>query len=143
MQLIDAYSLDEAPEILYEINKERQAEIGNQISFQMPTWEEHIDFISQRPYATWKLIYEDGYHGSITSTYRNEIGIVLFKASRGNGLAEQALKLFIDTHTPLPAVRSRRRSGWLANISPGNMASQGLFKKFGFKHISNTYHLDL
>ena len=139
MKLVDVYALDGAPQILYEICKERRSENNTNISFEMPSWEEHLKFIKSKPYAYWGLIFDEKYHGYVSLTGRNEIGIVLFKSSRGKGIGKQALQLFMNTHIPLLAKTTERRGKWIANINPDNEISKKLFQSLGFKHIQETY----
>lgn len=138
MQLIDVYFAN-AADLLYELCKERQDENQTNISFQLPTYIEHTNFINSKPYAYWLLIYEDTCHGYVNLTHRNEIGIVLFKESRGKGIGERALRLFMNTHEPLPAIPSERLGKWLANINPENERSKRLFKGLGFQLMQETY----
>ena len=138
MKLIDVYT-SSVSEILYDLCKERQSEENINISFKMPSWEQHLKFIKRKPYPYWKMIFDNKYHGYVNSTYRNEIGIFLFKDSRGSGVGKQALELFMDTHEPLLTIDSERRNKWLANINPSNETSKELFKGLGFKHIQETY----
>jgi len=135
----------EDSEILYELLKERSTENDEYINIshrQLPSYKKHLAFIQTRPYAIWNLIM-DGKEpiGSISLTWRNEIGIVLFKKHRGEGYGKMALSLFLDTYKPLPAVPSERNGNFLANINPKNKASITLFQSVGFKHIQNTYEL--
>ena len=139
MELHDVYSFDGAAGILFKLCKERRDENIVNISFQMPTWEKHLEFIKSHPYVYWYLIFEGHYHGYVSLTYQNEIGIVLFKKSRGQGIGKQALELFMWEHAPLPAVPSQRRGCFVANINPENERSIKLFTGLGFHHVQNTY----
>lgn len=139
MELRDVYTMDAAPDILWRICVERRLENQANISFKMPTYEEHCQFIEDVPYAYWELIHEDRYHGYVSLTWRNEIGIVLFKVSRGKGIGKRALQLFMDTHDPLLPEPSVRNGNFLANINPDNERSIRLFTDLGFKLKQHTY----
>ncbi len=133
MELHDVYTSDKAPKVLWDICCERELEKNVNISFKMPTWEEHLEFIKSVPYAWWELIFEDFYRGYVSLTHQNEIGIVLFKHSRGKGIGKRALKMFMDSHGPLPARPSFRPGHFVANINPENRRSQKLFASLGFE----------
>lgn len=139
MEFHDVYTTEDAPAILYRICEERSQENIVNISFEMPTWEEHKAFIASHPYAHWFLIFEDWYHGYISLTHRNEIGVVLFKKSRGIGIGKRALEKLVTKYQPLPAVKGQRSSKFLANINPENERSKRLFKGMGFELVQHTY----
>ena len=136
MKLVSVYdTIKDGSEIcLYRLLGERTPE--QSISHRgMPTLEEHQKFIRRKPYRSWFMI-ENNYAewvGSIYLSKQNEIGIFIFKAEQGNGhayWAAQQLK------------RIYRGERLLANINPANTASIEFFKKFGAKHIQNTYQLE-
>lgn len=132
MRLIDVYDCADAPMLLYELLKEREPNV-NISHREMPTWEQHVEFMSQRPYAAWYMIEEPGvFLGAIYLTKRDEIGVFLFKCQRGFGYGRQAIELLMKTHP---------RPRFLANINPANQKSIAFFRKLGFTHIQNTYEL--
>jgi len=118
---------------LYELLAERTPE--QSISHKsMPTPEEHRLFVLSRPYKAWYLIRDRGTAGMHTVgccylSKQNEIGISIYRDSRGNGYAKKALKLLMETH----------KGPYLANINPKNEASINLFTKLGFKLLQVTY----
>lgn len=125
---------------LYEICKERAGENPVNISFRLPEWEEHLDFIQSNPYWLWFVLRSGGdYLGYISVTNRNEIGIVLLKKFRGQGYGEQSVKYLLRNYQPLPEIPAHRSGHFLANINPANQASIKMFEKLGFRHIQNTY----
>jgi RimJ/RimL family protein N-acetyltransferase len=117
---------------LYNLLKERdpRANISHKI---MPSYKQHVKFISSKPYFKWYII-EYGIHkaGSIYLTKNNEIGIFLKKSLQGHNIGKVALKLLIEKNP---------RTRYLANTSPKNKKSICFFKKNGFKLISYTYEL--
>ncbi len=137
-------------EFLYEICKERAEENSVNISFSLPTFEDHLAFVSRNPYHVWYIVKIDDLAetndageniGYVSITDRNEIGIVLLKQYRGKGYGTQAIRKLITLHQPLPAISSVRKGVFVANINPKNVASMRLFEKMGFKHIQNTCEL--
>ncbi len=146
-------------EFLYEICKERAEENSVNISFSLPTFEDHLAFVSRNPYHVWYIVKVDAFAvtddtgewknyvddsypiGYVSITDRNEIGIVLLKKYRGKGYGTQAIRKLITMHQPLPAISSVRKGVFIANINPKNVASMRLFEKLGFKHIQNTCEL--
>lgn len=126
-------------EFLYELMKERDPEINISHST-LPTFEEHTNFFLSRPFAHWLLIHtETGLAGYISATHNNEIGIVLRINYRGYGIGPEAVRQFTRDYSPLPAIPSKRRGCWLANVAPTNPRSSRMFEKLGFKLTQLTY----
>ena len=136
----DVYSTPGSSQLLWELMLERTEEHEVNISFSMPSREEHEAFIKHSPYALWYLAEADNdWIGYINASWDNEIGIWLFRAHRGEGYGPKILKQFLSEISPLPGVPGKRRGHFIANINPLNERSIHLFKSFGFKHIQNTY----
>lgn len=130
--------IDGVTEFLYDLMKERNPEINISHST-LPTFDEHIHFVRGRPFRCWYLIaYRSEWAGYISATHNNEIGIVLRKAFRGKGIGPEAIQMFIDVFSPLPASPSCRNGNWVANIAPGNSHSRHVFEKLGFEIIQHT-----
>ena len=109
-------------EILYDLLWEREPHMN--ISHEkMPSLEEHEAFVKSEPYTGWWLI-EDGdvIRGSVYLTDRREVGIFIFKSSKGKGYGTDALA-FLEANYGLPLY---------ANIAPGNKASQEFFIRKGY-----------
>lgn len=130
--LKDVYSEPTAKLILWELLNER--EVYQNISHKkMPTWEEHVAFVSSKPYKAWYLIqFEGKWAGAVYLTHANEIGLWVFKKVQERGVATLALGELIKLH---PEKR------YLANIAPYNIKSINFFEKQGFKLIQRTYEL--
>lgn len=145
LTLQSVYRDRKAIDILYELLRIRSTEDDPHTNIshrRLPPMHDHAEFYYSKPYRLWFLIKVDGQSaGSLSVTRNNEIGIVLFPAWRGRGIAKQALQMLIARHKPLPASPSRRNGGWLANINPRNARSIALFEGLAFKHIQNTYEL--
>jgi RimJ/RimL family protein N-acetyltransferase len=143
IRLVDVYKdREKAMRFLYELIEERMTEPDVNISATMPTWQQHRQFVCRHPYRYWYLLEVGGeLVGYVSATDRNEIGIVLRKSARGKGYGPAAVKLFTDSHEPLPAIPSARSGRWLANINPKNERSIKMFSGLGFKHLQNTYEL--
>ena len=117
---------------LYNLLKERDSDV-NISHKKMPTYTEHVKFISSKPYSKWFIIeYNNKKSGSIYLSKNNEIGIFVKKSFRGNKIGENALKLLIEKYP---------KSRYLANINPKNKESIKFFKKFKFKLIQHTFEL--
>lgn len=126
---------------LYELLAERPARAA--ISHgEMPSLQEHCQFVQSRPYRIWSLIEADGdIVGEIHATNQNEIGIAIFKRFQHRGYAKLAIQDFISRVPALPGQPGLRSGRWLANIAPGNDVSRGLFESMGFTKIQETYAL--
>jgi RimJ/RimL family protein N-acetyltransferase len=141
-----------ALEWLYELIQEREPEVN--ISHRdMPTFEQHRQFVTRRPYRFWYLIEYSpdtpelviaGYvapifAGYVSATHDNEIGIVLRGEFRGHGLGPDAVRMLIEKHRPNPAEPSVRNGNWLANVAPANERSRRMFEGLGFRKIQETF----
>lgn len=144
LHLAKLYDIDSAIDDLWEILQEREQH-ENISHYVMPTMEEHAAFVNHHPYRVWYLIREKHETiGSIYLTHRNEIGIFIFKKFRGRGYGKWAVqKLMVRWGRALRRAKSYVRHGFLANIAPGNNESKIFFFKLGFKHVQDTYCLDV
>lgn len=141
MELIDVYSRRDAVLQLWQLLGERG--VDDSISHRaMPGWDQHRTYVESRPYRVWKLILVDGrVAGTVYATHRNEVGVQISHACRGQGYSRQALEALMASMEPLEAIPGVRPGEWIANINPRNRVSIGLFKSMGFKHVQNTYAL--
>lgn len=132
-------------ELLYELLRERTTEDAAHVNIshhKMPSVEEHETFVLENPYRLWLAVMVDGkFAGSLTVTFRNEVGIILHRGYRGKGIGRRAMEMLLQRHRPLPAIPAYRTARYVANINPANAASIALFTGLGAKHISNTYEL--
>lgn len=122
MKLIDVYSTDSAVNMLFDLLKERRPE--ESISHRaMPTWERHRAFVMSAPYLAWYIVeVRDGPVGACYLSLQGEIGVSIFKDSRGQGYGSAAVVELMRLHP----------GRFLANINPANEASIALFRKLGF-----------
>jgi RimJ/RimL family protein N-acetyltransferase len=108
----------------------------------MPTWDQHENFVRANPYARWFLIFDitaGGYRGlypigQVYLTRDDEIGLYMKAEYRKRGFATEAIK---------ELMRFTKRPVYLANINPLNAPSIAFFEKLGFRHVQNTYRLDV
>jgi len=128
-QLVDDSDL----RFLFNLLKERDP--NTNISHKkMPTFTEHKQFVKSKPYSYWYIIKLSRKKiGTIYLSKNNEIGIFIKKEYQNKGIASEALKLLINSH-------SKKR--FLANVSPKNKFSAKFFKNNNFKLIQHTYELD-
>ena len=138
MQLIPVSEDHRAAGILYMLLKERPESSWISHS-KLPTWEEHCQFVAVNPYRYWYLIVDDEPVGALEVLPTNELGVSILGQCRRQGYASRAIKQFMATHEPLPAIPAIRNGHWLANIAVGNEQSKAFFRKIGFKSIQETY----
>ena len=101
----------------------------------MPTWNEHCDFIKSKPYRDWLIIEHEGkLIGQIYLTHLNEIGIHIISEERGHSFGSQAVHKLISFYGT---------GRYLANIAPANVASQDFFRSLGFKLIQYTFEFTM
>jgi RimJ/RimL family protein N-acetyltransferase len=149
MKLIPISEHPDHAKILYQLLEERP-EYANISHKAMPTFDEHLNFIGQKPgawgsgrthpYQAWFIAEEwlsqsDGMQpvGSVYLTHANEIGVSVFAKYQGLGFGEEAVRMVMELHWP-------RR--FLANVAPGNEPSRKMFEKLGFKTIQHTLALE-
>lgn len=119
---------------LFALLKERDPN-ANISHRKMPSFKEHVKFVSSKPYAAWYIIKRKNQKvGSIYLSKQNEIGIFLKKNIQKHGIGKMALECLIERHP---------RSRYLANINPKNKKSRDFFIKNGFKLIQYTYERDV
>lgn len=136
MELLNVYLGNEARPhacfFLYQLLAEREPH-QNISHREMPTYENHCEFVNGFPYFRWYIVTLDKeWIGSVYLTNHDEIGIQLRKDVQGKGIGAEAVKLLIAN---CPCDR------YLANISPRNTDSIKFFMKLGFKEIQVTYEL--
>ena len=120
-------------EFLYEMLKEREP--NQSISFSMPTWENHVKFLDNKPYPHFYIIMENGEKvGNIYLTDHDEWGYFILKKHVGRGLGTKA---FIEL------VKKHPKDYYYANINPDNEAAiHQAFDKFAGRLIQYTYKID-
>lgn len=118
---------------LYDLLAEREPH-QNISHREMPSFEQHQDFVDSHPYKAWYLICADGDPiGATYLTKQNEIGIFIKKDYQGNGYGGHAIRQVMKMH---PAEQ------FYANIAPGNTRSIAMFDKLGFELIQFTFVKD-
>lgn len=94
----------------------------------MPSWEDHVKFVSSRPYKAWYVIFDNAdFVGAVYLTNNNEIGIHIRKSCVRRNYGKNAIKALIKTH---------KEKYYLANIGPNNSHSIAFFANNGFKYES-------
>ena len=99
----------------------------------MPSYHEHLLFVSSKPYSKWYVIlYGMNKVGSIYLTSQNEIGIFIKKSFQNRQIGDTALREII---------KKNPKKRYLANVNPKNKKSIQFFKNHGFKLIQYTFEL--
>ena len=118
---------------LYNLLKERDP-LANISHKKMPSYHEHVLFVSSKPYSKWYVIlYGANKVGSIYITTQNEIGIFIKKSFQYKQIGSVVLKKLIQKNP---------KKRYLANVSPKNKNSINFFKKNKFKLIQYTFELN-
>jgi len=118
---------------LYNLLKERDPS-ANISHKKMPTYHEHVLFVSSKPYLKWYVIlYGATKAGSIYVTSQNEIGIFIKKSFQDKQIGSIVLKKLIQKNP---------KKRYLANVSPKNKNSINFFKKNKFRLIQYTFELN-
>ncbi|MGQ0790780.1 MAG: N-acetyltransferase [Nitrosopumilaceae archaeon] len=117
---------------LYELLQKRDI-MANISHKKMPSYSQHIKFVSSNPYSYWYIILIDHEKvGSIYLTKLNEVGISIMKEKQIKNLEMMVLKILMKKHP---------KKRYLANISARNKKQKGFFQSQGFKLIQYTYEL--
>ena len=99
----------------------------------MPTYSQHLKFISSKPYSHWYIILQNHEKiGSIYLTDINEIGLSIIKEKQGQKIEKSALKILMKKH---------QKKRFLVNVSTKNKKLELFLKNYGFKKIQQTYEL--
>jgi len=119
-------------QFLYNLLMERDTR-ANISHKKMPTYNQHVSFVSAKPYSKWYVIlYGASKAGSIYLTSQNEIGIFIKKSFQYKQIGSAALKKLIQQNP---------KKRYLANVNPKNKKSIRFFKNSGFKLIQYTFEL--
>ena len=117
---------------LYDLLMERDTRV-NISHKKMPTYNQHVSFVSAKPYSKWYVIlYRVNKVGSIYLTSQNEIGIFIKKSFQNKQIGNIALRKLIQKNP---------KKRYLANVNPKNKKSIRFFKNSGFKLIQYTFEL--
>ena len=117
---------------LYNLLMERDTK-ANISHKKMPTYNQHVSFVSAKPYSKWYVIlYDTSKAGSIYLTSQNEIGIFIKKSFQNKQIGNIVLHKLIQKNP---------KKRYLANVSPQNKKSMRFFKNNGFKLIQYTFEL--
>ena len=104
---------------LYNLLMERDAR-ANISHKKMPTYNQHVAFVSAKPYSKWYVIlYDTNEAGSIYLTSQNEIGIFIKKSFQNKQIGNIALRKLIQKNP---------KKRYLANVNPKNKKSIRFFK---------------
>lgn len=142
VKLIDVRKYDDAVSLLWHLLEQRDP-IVNISHKQMPSWDEHVAFVTgyraltgpKHDYESWYIVEVEGIAiGATYLTWRKEIGIHLFEEHRGHGYGRRAVLVLMTAHGP---------AKYVANIAPDNVKSQVFFRKMGFKCIQHTFALEV
>jgi RimJ/RimL family protein N-acetyltransferase len=92
----------------------------------MPSYENHVVFVTARPYLHWYIIAKDHkYIGTVYITKLNEIGMFMLEDYTHLGHGSEVLELLYKRHSNIQVFK--------ANISPLNSDSIAFFANKGFK----------
>lgn len=125
---------------LYSMLEERLKHPEWNISHkEMPTYEQHLNFIYSDPYWLWYIIVnayaKEQVIGTVYFTNDYEIGIYIREGFQEQGYGKDVLSKFLEVVNPMS-------DEIYANINPKNTRSIKLFEKFGFEYKSDVLDLD-
>ena len=123
--------------ILYDLLKTRKYNISHQ---QIPTFAEHLDFVSHSPYLHWKIIFHKNKPiGTIYIQKNNSIGLNL------NSFKEDWIYQIIfyikSNFIPKDALPSLIPSYFYINVPASNKKLIKYLKKYNLKDIQVSYKI--
>ena len=117
---------------LYELlkNKDPNSNISHK---KMPSYDEHLKFVSSTPYTNWYVIeYDEKNVGAIYLSKRDEIGISIGSNYEYEQIAKVAIKLLMELNP---------RKRYLVNVSPKDIVAQEFLLKNGFSGLEYVYEM--
>jgi hypothetical protein len=116
--------------VLYNLLKSRIHKISHN---NIPTLEEHINFIRNHPYRIWYLVKsQDEYIGTVYLTDHNTIGINIRDDFIQNCLP-YLIKKIESEFEPLPGIKSVRAAKFTVNVAPSNKHLIEALERYGCK----------
>tara|TARA_Y100000589_G_C27000573_1_gene566556 strand:- start:268 stop:699 length:432 start_codon:yes stop_codon:yes gene_type:complete len=107
---------NESIKFLYDLLKEKEFSISHK---NLPTFEDHKNFVLNHPYYKWFLIIFDNKKiGTIYFQNDNTVGITLLKMFLH--LKKEIISYLDDKFDPLPAIKSFRTKNFSFNVSPND-----------------------
>jgi len=117
---------------LYDLlkNKDPNSNISHK---KMPSYDEHIKFVSSKPYTNWYVIeYDEKNTGAIYLSKLDEIGISIGSDYEYEQIAKVAIKLLMELNP---------RKRYLVNVSPKDIRTQEFLLKNGFSGLEYVYEM--
>ena len=123
--------------ILYDLLRKRSHSISHK---QMPSQQEHREFILSHTYRAWYLIKDvSSYIGSVYINKNNIIGINVIDGFED--CISQVISLVTARHKPLAPRPSIRQAAFCINVPPTNLRMIEELEKLGATLIQKTYSL--
>ena len=122
-------------DILYDLLLKKKNNISHK---ENPSYIEHTKFIKNKPYHAWYIIKEKNIIiGSVYLGYDNSIGINLKNPEID--IYKRIIRLIMEKHAPLEAIKSLRNKDFIINLSPDNFILKKALEDIGMKQISTTF----
>ena len=122
---------------LYDLLKTRIFNISNT---QLPSLEEHKNFVVNNPYRAWYLIERNKcFIGSVYLLKNNCVGIYVSKQE--DGVIRAIINWILKYKKPLPEIKSVRAPYFHINVSPNNLALAATLQDMHYKAVQITWSL--
>jgi len=104
----------------------------------LPSKNEHSEFVSAHPYRVWYLTYRNkNLIGSVYLQTDNSIGIDFIEYRENDILS--AIKYIKNNHKPLSSIKSVRRGEFFINVSSKNESFIKILKKLNKNEIQRSF----
>lgn len=114
---------------LYSLLKARKYSVSHK---EIPSFEEHSDFVKNHPYYKWFIVENQTYLiGSLYIHKDNSIGLDIL--NQFEVLIPEILSFMEKKYKPLPSIKSVRSKNFFLNISPQNKRLQDLLLSLDYK----------
>ena len=104
----------------------------------LPSKNEHSEFVSSHPYRIWYLIYKNRrLFGSVYLHTDNSVGVDLIEYTESEIFS--VIKYIKDNHKPLPSIKSVRRATFFINVPSENERFVKSLKNLNVNEIQRSF----
>ena len=122
---------------LYDLLKTRIFNISNT---QLPSPEEHKNFVINNPYRAWYLIEKNkSFIGSVYLLKNNCVGI--YVSIQEDEVVRKVINWIHKYKKPLPEIKSIRAPYFHVNLSPDNFVLAAILQDMHYKPVQVTWSL--
>jgi hypothetical protein len=108
----------------------------------MPSFQEHSDFVKSHPYRAWYIVLKDHLPiGSFYISVENNIGINVVDSNTHQSV-DAIIRFVKNNYSPLPPIKSVRSVAFVINVPFSNDKLIAALDKSGAKKVQITFTID-